>query len=59
MEEEGANFDNYGEDLELDLGDLTLDSEEFPAGIDPTDFVAMAREALAAMDGLELDENVM
>ncbi|KAJ7778871.1 hypothetical protein B0H14DRAFT_3587064 [Mycena olivaceomarginata] len=59
VEEEGVNFDNYGEDLELDLGDLALDSEEFPAGIDPTDFVAMAREALTAMDDLELDENVM
>jgi hypothetical protein len=59
VEEEGVNFDNYGEDLELDLGDLALDSEEFPAGIDPTDFGAMAREALTAMDDLELDENVM
>jgi hypothetical protein len=59
VEEEGANFDNYGEDLELDLWDLALASEEFPAGIDPTDFVAMAREALAAMDDLQLDENVM
>ncbi|KAJ7465508.1 hypothetical protein FB451DRAFT_1178990 [Mycena latifolia] len=54
-EEEGTNYDNYGEDLELDLGDLGLDSEEFPTGIVPSDFVAMAKEALRAMDDLELE----
>lgn len=50
-----AHYDNFGEDLQLDLGDLALDEEEFPAGIDPSDFVAMATEALAAMDDLDSD----
>ncbi|KAJ6492737.1 hypothetical protein C8R47DRAFT_1214053 [Mycena vitilis] len=50
VDDELANLDNYGEDLDLDLGDLALDEEEFPAGIDPTDFVAMATEAIMAME---------
>jgi hypothetical protein len=46
--------DNYGQDFDLDLGDLALDEEEFPAGIDPSDFVAMATEAILAMEETEL-----
>lgn len=49
-----ADADNYGQDLDLDLGDLALDEEEFPAGIAPSDFVAMATEAMMAMDELDL-----
>jgi hypothetical protein len=53
-EEEVANYDNYGQDLDLDLGDLAMDDEEFPSSIDPSDFVVMATEALMAMDELDL-----
>ncbi|KAJ7864341.1 hypothetical protein B0H13DRAFT_2353767 [Mycena leptocephala] len=49
-DDELANPDNYEQDLGLDLGDLALDEEEFPAGIDPSDFVAMATEAIIAME---------
>ncbi|KAJ7782133.1 hypothetical protein B0H14DRAFT_3507300 [Mycena olivaceomarginata] len=53
-EEEVANPDNYGQNIDLDLGDLALDEEEFPAGIEPSDFVAMATEAIMAMEELDL-----
>ncbi|KAJ7869595.1 hypothetical protein B0H14DRAFT_3579250 [Mycena olivaceomarginata] len=53
-DEEVANPDNYGQDIDLDLGDLALDEEEFPAGIEPSDFVAMATEAIMAMEQLDL-----
>ncbi|KAJ7877264.1 hypothetical protein B0H14DRAFT_3859029 [Mycena olivaceomarginata] len=53
-DDEFADPDNYGQDLDLDLGDLVLDEEEFPAGIDPSDFVAMATEAILAMEETEL-----
>ncbi|KAJ7315719.1 hypothetical protein DFH08DRAFT_820292 [Mycena albidolilacea] len=53
-EEEVVNYNNYGQDLDLDLGDLAIDDEEFPSSIDPSDFVAMATEALMAMDELDL-----
>ncbi|KAJ6580243.1 hypothetical protein B0H10DRAFT_2235434 [Mycena sp. CBHHK59/15] len=45
-DDEIANHDNYGQDLDLDLGDLALDEEEFAAGIEVSDFVAMATEAI-------------
>ncbi|KAJ7759710.1 hypothetical protein B0H14DRAFT_3165853 [Mycena olivaceomarginata] len=32
-DDEFADPDNYGQDLDLDLGDLVLDEEEFPAGL--------------------------
>ncbi|KAJ6530447.1 hypothetical protein B0H10DRAFT_1861914 [Mycena sp. CBHHK59/15] len=54
QDDEIANHDNYGQDLDLDLGDLALDEEEFPAGIEVSDFVAMATEAIMAMEELEL-----
>jgi hypothetical protein len=53
-DDEFADPDNYGQDLDLDLVDLVLDEEEFPAGIDPSDFVAMATEAILAMGETEL-----
>ncbi|KAJ6563464.1 hypothetical protein B0H10DRAFT_2239438 [Mycena sp. CBHHK59/15] len=53
-DDEIANHDNYGQDLDLDLGDLALDEEEFPARIEVSDFVAMATEAIMAMEELEL-----
>ncbi|KAJ7830787.1 hypothetical protein B0H14DRAFT_2593081 [Mycena olivaceomarginata] len=53
-EDQDSNHDNYGRDLDLDLGDLALEDEEFPAGIEPSDFVAMATEALMAMEELDL-----
>jgi hypothetical protein len=52
--DEFADPNNYGQDLDLNLGDLVLDEEEFPAGIDPSDFVAMATEAILAMEETEL-----
>ncbi|KAJ6560651.1 hypothetical protein B0H10DRAFT_2368240, partial [Mycena sp. CBHHK59/15] len=53
-DDESADPDNYGQDLDLDLGDLALDEEEFPASIDPSDFVAMATEAIMAMEETDL-----
>jgi hypothetical protein len=40
-----ADIDLGGE-LDLDISDLAMDDEEFPVGTNPTDFIAMAREAI-------------
>jgi len=43
--EDSADID-LGADPGLDVDDLAMDEEEFPAGTDIADFVAMAREAI-------------
>ena len=43
--EDDANID-LGADRDLNIDDLAMDEEEFPAGTDIADFVAMAREAI-------------
>jgi hypothetical protein len=40
-----ADIDLGGE-LDLDISDLAMDDEEIPVGTNPTDFIAMAREAI-------------
>jgi hypothetical protein len=37
---------DFDKDLDLDIGDLALDDEEFPAGTNPADIVAMAQEVI-------------
>jgi len=40
---------DFGDDMELDLGDLALDEEEFPPDIDPEDFVELITDAIRAL----------
>lgn len=43
--EDDADVD-LGAELELDVDDLAMDSEEFPPGTDIADFISMAREVV-------------
>jgi hypothetical protein len=44
-EQDDADID-LGADMDLDVDDLAMDDEEFPAGTDIADFVSMAREVI-------------
>jgi hypothetical protein len=47
--EETSDPCNFQEDPALDLGDLSLDDEEFPAELDPEQVVSFVEEAVEAL----------